>query len=99
VQFHLRDAETSAEDLRHHLREQPAGGEPAGALLFSCLGRGRHLYNAPDHDSSIFTARYGKVPMGGFFCNGEIGPVHGRTFLHGYTSSFGLFRATAEART
>jgi small ligand-binding sensory domain FIST len=37
--------------------------------------------------------------MGGFFCNGEIGPVHGRTFLHGYTSSFGLFRATGEARS
>jgi small ligand-binding sensory domain FIST len=92
VQFHLRDAETSAEDLRHHLRDQPTRGAPAGALLFSCLGRGRHLYNAPNHDSSIFTARFGKVPMGGFFCNGEIGPVHGRTFLHGYTSSFGLFR-------
>ena len=92
VQFHLRDAPTSAEDLRHHLREQPSGGAPAGALLFSCLGRGRHLYGLADHDSSIFSARYGKVPIGGFFCNGEIGPVHGRTFLHGYTSSFGLFR-------
>jgi small ligand-binding sensory domain FIST len=92
VQFHLRDAETSAEDLRHHLSDSSIGGVPAGALLFSCLGRGRHLYGTPDHDSQMFTARYGRVPMGGFFCNGEIGPVHGRTFLHGYTSSFGLFR-------
>jgi small ligand-binding sensory domain FIST len=92
VQFHLRDAETSADDLRHHLSDGPIGGTPAGALLFSCLGRGRHLYGSPDHDSQMFAARYGRVPMGGFFCNGEIGPVHGRTFLHGYTSSFGLFR-------
>jgi small ligand-binding sensory domain FIST len=92
VQFHLRDAETSAEDLRHHLSDSSIGGTPAGALLFSCLGRGRHLYGSPDHDTQMFAARYGRVPMGGFFCNGEIGPVHGRTFLHGYTSSFGLFR-------
>jgi small ligand-binding sensory domain FIST len=91
VQFHLRDAQTSADDLHAHLRDQ-AAERPAGALLFSCLGRGRQLYGAPDHDSQAFAARYAKVPLGGFFCNGEIGPVHGRTFLHGYTSSFGLFR-------
>jgi small ligand-binding sensory domain FIST len=91
VQFHLRDAQTSADDLAAHLRERAREPRPAGALLFSCLGRGRHLYGAPDHDSSVFAARYGGVPLGGFFCNGEIGPVHGRTFLHGYTSSFGLF--------
>jgi small ligand-binding sensory domain FIST len=93
VQFHLRDAAAATEDLEHHLRDQPGGGSPAGALLFSCLGRGRHLYGTANHDSQKFAARYGRVPIGGFFCNGEIGPVHGRTFLHGYTSSFGLFRA------
>jgi small ligand-binding sensory domain FIST len=97
VQFHLRDAETSAEDLRHHLSDAQSHDAPAGALLFSCLGRGRHLYGVPDHDSRMFSARYGRVPIGGFFCNGEIGPVHGRTFLHGYTSSFGLFRDVGEA--
>jgi small ligand-binding sensory domain FIST len=93
VQFHLRDAQTSADDLESHLRGQAPGSRPAGALLFSCLGRGRYLYGAPDHDIQKFAARYGRVPVGGFFCNGEIGPVHGRTFLHGYTSSFGLFTA------
>jgi small ligand-binding sensory domain FIST len=93
VQFHLRDAQTSADDLHAHLRSRTLEPPPAGALLFSCLGRGRGLYGAPDHDSQAFAARFGRVPLGGFFCNGEIGPVHGRTFLHGYTSSFGLFRA------
>jgi small ligand-binding sensory domain FIST len=61
--------------------------------LFSCLGRGKHLYGRPDHDTDAFRRHLGRVPLGGFFCNGEIGPVQGRTFLHGYTSSFGLFRA------
>jgi len=97
VQFHLRDAQTSADDLAAHLRDSEHAARPAGALLFSCLGRGRHLYGAPDHDSQVFAARWAGVPLGGFFCNGEIGPVHGRTFLHGYTSSFGLFRS-AKAR-
>jgi small ligand-binding sensory domain FIST len=90
VQFHLRDAKTSADDLIHLLaryREQPQG-----SLLFSCLGRGEHLYGRPDHDTDVFRAALGDVPLGGFFCNGEIGPVQGRTFLHGYTSAFGLFR-------
>ena len=34
----------------------------------------------------------GPRAAGRFFCNGEIGPVGGTTFLHGYTSSFGIFR-------
>ncbi len=94
VQFHLRDAEASASDLRQHLersRDRRAGA-PAGALLFSCLGRGEHLYGTPDHDSRLFADVFGEVPVGGFFCNGEIGPVEGTTFIHGYTSSFALFR-------
>jgi len=90
VQFHVRDAETSSDDLTHLLARYRE--RPAGALLFSCLGRGAQLYGQPDHDSTAFHAAMGDVPLGGFFCNGEIGPVHGRTFLHGYTSAFGLFR-------
>jgi small ligand-binding sensory domain FIST len=90
VQFHVRDAATSSEDLTHLLARYRE--KPAGALLFSCLGRGVHLYGRPDHDTTAFQAALGDVPLGGFFCNGEIGPVQGRTFLHGYTSAFGLFR-------
>lgn len=95
VQFHLRDAATSAQDLNAVLTRYQEGPprRPAGSLLFSCLGRGVHLYGEPDHDTSTFRRHLGAVPLGGFFCNGEIGPVHGSTFLHGYTSSFGLFRS------
>ena len=92
VQFHLRDAKTSAADLEQLLARQEGLAQPQGALLFSCLGRGVYLYGRPDHDTDAFRRHMGDVPLGGFFCNGEIGPVHGTTFLHGYTSSFGLFR-------
>lgn len=95
VQFHLRDAKTSADDLSQVLIRYQAEHEkvaPSGALLFSCLGRGMHLYGRPDHDTDALRQHIGAIPLGGFFCNGEIGPVHGTTFLHGYTSSFGLFR-------
>jgi small ligand-binding sensory domain FIST len=112
VQFHLRDAATSAEDLERRLSGYASGrgvatierrgagfgtaglvsNAPEGALLFSCLGRGTYLYGRPDHDSEVFRRLIGDVPLAGFFCNGEIGPVEGTTFLHGYTSAFGIFR-------
>lgn len=97
VRFHLRDAKTSAEDLHAMLTGYERGparkDDVSGALLFSCLGRGEHLYGEPGFDTRVFVEHMGDaVPVGGFFCNGEIGPVGGTTFLHGYTSSFGLFR-------
>ena len=93
VQFHLRDAEASAEDLRQHLTAYSRSGhKPSGALLFSCLGRGENLYGQPDHDSNLIISYLGRLPVGGFFCNGEIGPVGEPTFLHGYTSSFAFVR-------
>jgi small ligand-binding sensory domain FIST len=93
VQFHVRDAETSASDLRSLLRGYAArGNRPSGALMFSCLGRGVGLYNQPNHDIDELREQLGEVPTGGFFCNGEIGPVGGHTYMHGYTSSIALFR-------
>jgi len=104
VQFHLRDAATSSEDLRMMLKNYcdrtrltGSGAQAQGALLFSCLGRGKYLYGSKNHDSDSFREYVGDVPLTGFFCNGEIGPVGGTTFLHGYTSSFGLFRAKENA--
>ncbi len=94
VQFVLRDARTAEEDLRRMLercRRAKGRGRPAGALLFSCVGRGAGLFGRPDHDTALFEENLGPTPLGGFFCNGEIGPVGGTTFLHGYTSAFALF--------
>jgi small ligand-binding sensory domain FIST len=93
VRFLLRDARTATEDLTRLLeRSRARDNPPDGALLFSCLGRGAHLFGRPDHDTDLFREKVGPVPLGGFFCNGEIGPVGGSTFLHGYTSAFALFR-------
>jgi small ligand-binding sensory domain FIST len=93
VQFQLRDGEAAAEDLELQLasytRDQPGA---CSALLFSCLGRGRQMYGCANHDCDLFRRFVGDVSISGFFCNGEIGPVAGRTFLHGYTSAFGIFR-------
>ena len=95
VQFHLRDANTSSEDLNSMLTRYTENGvakSASGALLFQCLGRGSYLYGRADHDTDMFRDKVGNMPLTGFFCNGEIGPVGGSTFLHGYTSSFGIFR-------
>jgi small ligand-binding sensory domain FIST len=98
VQFVLRDARTADDDLKRMLERQRASGErSSGALLFSCLGRGAGLFGRPDHDTELFEEKLGPAPLGGFFCNGEIGPVGGTTFLHGYTSAFALFRPLGAA--
>ena len=91
VQFHLRDAQTSSKDLETVLRRVPETEKASGALLFSCLGRGRTLYGETGHDTRVFHEIVGDVPLSGFFCNGEIGPVGGESALHGFTSSFALF--------
>ena len=99
LRFHVRDAETSAEDLHTMLKsyEKTLPSPVSGALLFSCLGRGEGLYGRPNFDTGVFREYLGDVPVAGFFCNGEIGRVGGATFLHGYTSSFGLFRPRTPA--
>lgn len=97
IQFHLRDADTSAEDLEMLLQRyckslSPQDSSPTGAVLFSCLGRGVGLYGESNFDSQLFSEYLEQIPLGGFFCYGEIGPVGSETFLHGYTSAFGIFR-------
>jgi len=98
VQLHVRDATTAREDL-HALMDGLApdlSGHPArGALLFSCNGRGAHLYGEPDYDSGVVSATTGAIPIAGFFCNGEIGPIGMSNFLHGFTASIGIFQEKA----
>jgi len=97
-QFHLRDANASREDLRRLLQRHQEGieGTPCGGLLFSCMGRGKSLYGVSNHDVKVIRTLRGRFPLGGFFCNGEIGPVGLRNFVHGYTASMGLFRPQRE---
>ena len=94
VQFHVRDAQTATSDLRTILAEKIAemGKPPAGGLLFSCNGRGRRMFGVPHHDIKLVNSLAGGCPVAGFFAGGEIGPVGGRTYVHGFTSSLALFR-------
>ncbi|HEX7481772.1 MAG TPA: FIST N-terminal domain-containing protein [Polyangiales bacterium] len=94
VQFHMRDRESAAQDLAQRLRQfarSDAAARARGALVFSCVGRGERLYGVADHDSDVFQRRVGAASLAGCFCNGEIGPVAGKTFVHGYTSVFAVF--------
>jgi len=72
-----------------------AGRPPAGALLFTCTGRGARMFGAPDHDTGLLVATLGAVPVAGFFCDGELGPVGGQNFLHTFTASIALFPSAA----
>ncbi len=91
VQFQLRDAATAAEDLAELLELESSASVPAAGLLFDCGGRGSRLFGEPDHDLGLLRRRFGDLPLAGFFCNGEIGPVGPRNFLHGFTASLALF--------
>lgn len=96
VQIHLRDAKAATEDLNSMLKayKNQQSRSPQGAFVFSCNGRGQHLFEEPDHDIKIIQSHIGPVPAAGFFCAGEIGPVGGKNFLHGFTDSIALFHST-----
>ena len=99
VQFHVRDAISADEDLALLLQDcRETAGTTAGALLFSCNGRGTRLFPAPDHDVAALRDAFGPIPVAGFFAMGEIGPVGGQNFLHGFTASIALFEAVAGAK-
>lgn len=87
VQFHVRDAAAADEDLRMLLH----GVHADAALMFTCNGRGTRLFKAAHHDARVVEDMLGEVPLAGGFCAGEIGPIGGRSFLHGFTASLALF--------
>jgi len=94
VQFHLRDAKTANEDMHELLKQYKTIKHTTaahGAFVFSCNGRGINLFKERDHDIKIIQHHLGPVPAAGFFCAGEIGPVGGINFLHGFTNSMAFF--------
>lgn len=94
IRFHVRDAASADEDLMEALASARAKlGEraPSGALLFTCNGRGSRMFSTPSHDASLVTQQLDGLPLAGFFAAGELGPVGGRNFVHGFTASMALF--------
>lgn len=97
MRFHVRDADSADDDLRAALRVARGAigtGTPGGALLFSCNGRGTRMFGGPHHDATAIAEEL-SIPAAGLFCNGEIGPVGGRSFLHGFTATMVLFETTS----
>ena len=91
LRFHVRDAAAADEDLRENLGNAIDGDRVAGALLFTCNGRGTNLFAAADHDARAVGELLGGDAIAGFFCAGEIGPVGGKPFLHGFTATLAVF--------
>ena len=94
IQFQRRDAAAATEDMNEllgHTKEQLAGAQVYGGCLCCCNGRGQNLFGSPNHDAQTVQRQLGPLGLAGFFCNGEIGPVGERNFLHGYTASLALF--------
>ena len=94
VRLHARDAISADRDLRQALtlrREALGGGMPAGALVFTCNGRGEAMFGTPDHDALTLEEELAGAPAAGFFAAGEIGPVGGDPFLHGFTATVAVF--------
>ncbi|GCE26244.1 hypothetical protein KDA_17280 [Dictyobacter alpinus] len=94
IQFQLRDASSADLDMHEVLMRAKAElgeNQPIAGILCTCNGRGIGMFGIPDHDASVIAREFGQIPLGGLFCNGEIGPVGQRIFLHSFTASLGLF--------
>jgi small ligand-binding sensory domain FIST len=93
VRMQVRDAKSAHDDLIHALGREVAAlrGPPAGALLFTCNGRGSQMFGTPGHDAQAVADAFAGAPTAGFFCAGEIGPVGDRNYVHGFTATLALF--------
>jgi small ligand-binding sensory domain FIST len=94
LRLHARDAESADRDLRDALavrRQELGAQQPAGALVFTCNGRGREMFGVADHDAGVLARGLDGAPAAGFFAAGEIGPVGGESFLHGFTATIAVF--------
>lgn len=93
IRMQVRDGRSADEDLREALDRElrDLAEPPAGALIFTCNGRGSHMFGEPDHDASALARAFSGAPAAGFFCAGEIGPVGDRNFVHGFTATLALF--------
>jgi small ligand-binding sensory domain FIST len=88
ILFCKRDARAARADLTRILRDMKAAApEPRGALYFSCVARGEHMFGSRGAELDLIKQALGEVPLVGFFCNGEIS----RDRLYGYTGVLTVF--------
>ena len=88
ILFCKRDQDAARQDLRRITGElKTSVPQPRGALYFSCLARGEHMFGERGAELQVIRRALGEVPLVGFFCNGEIS----RDRLYGYTGVLTLF--------
>jgi small ligand-binding sensory domain FIST len=86
--FCRRDEQAARADLSRIVGElNSAVPRPRGALYFSCLARGEHMFGSRGAELELIGRALGEVPLVGFFCSGEIS----RDRLYGYTGVLTLF--------
>lgn len=90
VQFHVRDAESASQELETLLRSLD-DRTPKAALLFAGNGRDAQMFEHSAHDANMVRQTFGSIPCAGCFCDGEVGPVGGQNFVHGFSASVSLF--------
>lgn len=96
VQFHVRDQEAADAELKQLLAEAAKRSPgPAGALLFTCNGRGTRMFSQPNHDAQCLAKAFGQLPVAGLFAQGEIGPIGRQNFMHGFTASVAIIEPAA----
>ena len=94
IQFQRRDAASASQDMNDLLEaahHQLAQNEIYGGCLFCCTGRGKNLFGRTSHDAGLVQDHFGPLGLAGFFCNGEIGPIGQKNFLHSHTAALALF--------
>ena len=84
--------------LTAQARNELADDQARGALLFTCNGRGTRLFDQPNHDAGLLASQFSDLPTAGLFAQGEIGPIGGRNFLHGFTACVALFGPATQQR-
>jgi small ligand-binding sensory domain FIST len=65
--------------------------QPDFGLMFSCLGRSPHFDGGVDYTLEIARQRFPRMPLIGFYGNGEIAPVKGKNQLLQLSAVLGLF--------
>jgi small ligand-binding sensory domain FIST len=96
ARLHVRDPQTATSDLDDELalrRVATGSARVAGALAFTCNGRGSDMFGRSHHDAEAIQHGIGPLPLVGMISAGEIGPVGGRPFAHSFTATLAVFLA------
>lgn len=93
LRWAIRDIDSAQDDIANTAQQlsQQLSNAPEFALFFSCMGRGPYFYNGEDADLAQLTKRFPRLPIIGFYGNGQIAPTLGENTLLQYSAVLALF--------